>query len=136
MSIEVPFQTALFTVLDAAKIALGVNAVYDIRPQPTDGGSASAFPYIVMGDIYAVEWDSQTRVGFQITNRIHVFSRSGSKLECKGIQGRIYELLHRKPMSITGFKHINQFREDTQCDARLDGATHGICEYFGHVETL
>lgn len=134
MGIEVEFQRALFQVLDGSRVHLGVTCVHDVAPQPEDGGSPAAFPYIVMGEIFPVQMDTQTTVGFQITNRIHVYSRSGSKAECKEIQGKIFDLLHRTPMTITGFNHILQLREDTQCNAGKDKQMHGICEYFGQVE--
>jgi hypothetical protein len=134
MGIETAFPTALFGVLNAAKGDLGLVGVYDIAPQPRDGGAAAAFPYAVIGEVYAVQYDTQTTVGFQITNRIHVFSRSGSKAECLDIQGGIFALLHRTPMTITGFNHTLQLREDTRCDADEDSKTHGVCDYFGLVE--
>lgn len=136
MSIEVEFQKALFAVLDGAKVSLGIKAVYDIKPQTADAGDGSLFPYVVIGDIYPTEWDTQTRIGFQVTNRIHVYSRSGSMAECKTIQGKIFDMLHRKPMTIAGYNHINQFREDTICNDGLNNQVHGICDYFGLVEKV
>lgn len=135
MGIETAFQKALFDVLSGSQTYLGLVGVYDIAPQPSDGGAASAFPYAVIGEIYPVQYDTQTTVGFQVTNRIHLFSRSGSMGECKETQGKIFGLLHRTPMTINGFNHTLQLREDTLCGADLDGKTHGVCEYFGLVET-
>lgn len=136
MGIETEFQQSLYDVLNDAKASLGITEVYDIAPQAEDGGSAVPFPYVVMGDIFAVQWDTQTTVGFQVTFRLHTYSRTGSKAECKDIQGKMFNLLHRKPMTIVGFNHILQLREDTECNDGIDKKIHGICEYFGMVETV
>lgn len=133
--IEVEYQRALFTVLNGARVALGVVGVYDTAPTNADGGDRSAFPYIVMGDVYPVQLDTQTKEGFQVTSRIHVFSRSGSMLETKTIQGRMYRLLHRDPMDVTGFNHYSLLRNDSDCIIDQDGKIHGICEYVGLAET-
>lgn len=134
MGIETEYQKALFAKLTASIGDLGLTGVYDIAPQPEDGGDALAFPYAVIGQIYAVQNDTQTTVGFQITNRVHIYSRSGSMAECKDIQGKVFGLLHRQPLTITGFNHVLHLRDDTQCEPQKDNVTHGTCEYFGIVE--
>jgi hypothetical protein len=134
MSIEFEYQKALFTRLNASKTALGVVGVYDTAPQVANGGDNAAFPYIVMGDITALQLDTQTRNGFTMTSRIHVYSRTGSKAQCKQIQGLIYGLLHRQPLTVTGFNDFELLRNDSKCFTLADGNTHGVCEYIGLVE--
>lgn len=134
MAVEFEYQKALFGVLDAAKASLGVVAVYDTAPQPADGGAAAAFPYIVMGNSFVTQLDTQTRNGFTFTTRIHVYSRTGSMKECKEIQGGVYGLLHRQPLTVTGFSAFEMLRSDTECFALQDGRIHGLCEYVGLVE--
>ena len=136
MSVEVEYQKALYTVLNNAKTALGVVGVYDIAPQPLDGGDVSAFPYIVIGRTFMNQLDTQTKEGFQVTSRIHVFSRTGSMLQCKAIQGGIYSLLHRKPIDVAGFNCYSLLRNDSDCLPDQDNKVHGICEYVALVEDL
>lgn len=136
MTVEVAYQTALYTVLNDAREALGVVGVYDIAPQPDDGGNVAAFPYIVIGRNFTNQLDTQTKEGFEVTSRIHVFSRTGSMLECKRIQGGIYSLLHRKPMDVAGFNCYSLLRNDSDCLSDQDGKVHGVCEYVGLVEDL
>lgn len=132
--IEVEYQKAIFAVLNAAKADMGVVGIYDIAPQASDSGTASAFPYIAMGRIFNNQSDTQTKTGFEVTARIHTFSRSGSMLECKTIQGKIYDLLHRANLTVAGFNSFLLLRSDSDCFPDQDGKVHGVCEYRGLVE--
>lgn len=134
MSIEFEYQRALFLRIDAAKSSLGVVGVYDMAPQSADGGNASAFPYVTIGQILINQLDTQTRNGFQMTARIHTYSRTGTMRECKQIQAGIYALLHRQPLTVTGFNSFELLRTDSECNPLQDGRTHGICEYIGLAE--
>lgn len=132
--IEVEYQKAIFNVLEAAKADLGVTGVYDMAPQAADSGSTAPFPYITMGRIFMNQLDTQTENGFEVTARIHTFSRTGSMLQCKTIQGKIYDLLHRADLTVTGFNSFLLLRSDTDCFPDQDGKVHGVCEYRGLVE--
>jgi hypothetical protein len=134
MGIESAYQIALFEILDGAKATLGVNSVHDIAPQKVNSGNAADFPYIVMGRIFAVANDTQTKNGFAVTSRIHTYSRSGALLECKTIQGKIYDLLHRADLTVTGFNSFLLLRSDSDCIHGRDTEIHGVCEYRGLVE--
>lgn len=134
MGVEVEYQRALYTAINAARVSLGVVGVYDVAPQVIDGGSAAPFPYVVMGRIFALALDTQTKNGFTMTTRIHTFSRTGAMAECKAIQGGIYDLLHRQPMTVTGFNEFELLRNDSDTIADQDGKIHGICEYIGLIE--
>ena len=134
MSIEVEFQRSLFAALNTAKATLGVTGVYDIAPQPSDAGSASNYPMIVMGRILANQADTQTTVGFELTCRIHTWSVTGSMLECKTIQGKIFDILHRQTLAVTGARNFVILRNDTDCLHEQDGTVHGVCEYRALVE--
>lgn len=135
MGIEVEYQKALWAVLNTNKATLGLTNVYDFAPQVGDGGSSAPFPYATMGNIFAVQMDTQSTGGFEMTGRVHVFSRSGSMLECKAIQGKIYDLLHRSTLTVTGFNNFLLLRSDSDCVQDEDGKTHGVCEYRGLVES-
>lgn len=134
MSIEFEYQKALFARLDAAKGDLGLVGVYDMAPQADDGGNPAAFPYVTIGQILVTQLDTQTKNGFTLTARIHTYSRTGSMKECKEIQGGIYGLLHRQPLTVTGFNSFELLRNDSECNPLQDGRAHGICEYVGLAE--
>lgn len=135
MGIEVELQRALFTILNAAKATLGVKGVYDVAPQSADGGSVAAFPYVTVGSTVISAYDTTTDNGFEATMRIHTFSRTGSMLECKTIQGKIYAALHDQPLSVTGFSNFLMLRTSTDCFSDQDGKAHGVCEYRALIET-
>lgn len=129
MSGEIEIQKALFTALSA----LGLRVV-DFGKQAADGGSSTAFPYVEIGFIVLNPFDTAPETGFDYVARIHVRSRSGSMAETKGIQGQIYDRLHRGALTVTGFNHILIQRENSQVMIAPDNAFHGVCEYRGLVE--
>lgn len=135
MGVEFEYQKALWSRLDANKVTIGLQAVYDVAPQVADGGSLAAFPYATIGQIFSVQMDTQTTNGFEMTGRIHTFSRSGSMMECKLIQGQIYGLLHNSVLTVTGHNNFVLMRNDTDCLQDEDGRFHGVCEYRGLVES-
>lgn len=134
LGVEVEFQRALWTLLNANKATIGAVSVSDVARQVADGGNRSLFPYLTIGSIFVVQSDTQTTEGYAITSRIHTWSRSGSMLECKTIQGEVYDLLHRTPLTVTGFNNFVLLRQETDCIQEEDGKMHGICEYRGLVE--
>jgi hypothetical protein len=131
--IEVNLQKALFERLNGA--SLDVTGVYDVAPQREDSGASSAFPYITIGRIVLNQSDTQTTVGHAAQIRIHTFSRSGSMLECKTIQGKIFLAMHKQVLTIDGFSNYALLREDTDCFPEGDGKMHGVCEYRALIET-
>lgn len=134
MTIEVEYQRALYSALTAVKATLGVTAIYDVAPQSGDGGNVSVFPYITIGRVFIVASDTQTKNGFDVAGRIHTFSRTGSMLECKTIQGAVYGQLHHSTLTIPGHNNYYLSREDTDCFPDEDGMIHGVCEYRALVE--
>lgn len=133
MGVEAAFQTAVFNRLDGA--IAGVQGVYDVAPQVEDGGDDSAFPYVTIGRVVITEMDTKPKTGFAAQMRVHTFSRTGSMLECKTIQGAIYALLHRSELTIPGFNNYSLLREDTDCLTDNDGKIHGVCEYRALIES-
>ena len=135
MGVEIEYQKAVYSLLYTNRVALGITGVYDVAPQNADGGDTSAFPYVVIGRMFPVQSDTQSKNGFEITSRIHVYSRTGSMFECKTIQGGIYDLLHLASLTVTGFNSYVLQRQDTDCFQESDGKIHGVCEYRGLVES-
>lgn len=123
MSAEFEVQKALYSALSA----LGLRVV--------DRGKQDAvYPYVEVGFIVMNAWDTAGDTGFDYLARIHVRSRSGSMAEAKGIQGQIYDRLHRGSLTITGFSHILIQRERSEVLTAPDNEFHGVCEYRGLIE--
>lgn len=132
MGIETALQGALYDRLTGASIGA---SVYDTAPQAADGGDASVFPYVTIGRVLMSEGDTQTKTGHSALIRIHTWSRTGSMLECKTVQGAIYTALHKAELIITGFNNFSLLRESTDCLSNQDGKIHGVCEYRALIES-
>ncbi len=124
MSAEIDLQKAIFQALSG----LGLT-VYDAAPQAIDGGSDANWPYVEIGFISMAAFDTANSTGFDAVARIHTRSKTGSMAECKGIQGQIYERLHRGGLTLTGLQVVTMQRELSRCDRVPDSTMHGVCEY-------
>ena len=133
MEIEEAFQRALYSRLDGAP--LGAAGVFDIAPQDSDGGDSGPFPYVTFGAIVMSQADTWTKEGHEAQIRIHTYSRSGSMLECKGIQGAIYRALHKQILTVAGFSNYSLLREDTTCFSAGGSKVHGVCEFRALIES-
>lgn len=132
MAIETALQGAIFDRLTGASIGA---SIYDTAPQAADSGDSSVFPYVTIGRVIMTEGDTQSKTGFSALIRIHTFSRTGSMLECKTIQGALWTALHKAELTITGFNNFSLLREDTDCFPDQDGKIHGVCEYRALIES-
>ena len=101
--------------------------VYDNVPQPLDGGAASNFPYITIGEDDFTDWSTDTESGADVTVTIHSWSRYRGRKEIKAIQSAVYGVLHRATLSVNNwyFVSCDFLTSNTLVDP--DGLTrHGI----------
>lgn len=77
-------------------------AIYDIPPQQQISEDPSKFPYVVIGDDTAAEFDTDDRNGQETTVTLHVWSRYRGKKEVKQIIDALYTALHTLQLSIQG----------------------------------
>ena len=96
--------------------------VHDHVAQGTD------FPYIVIGEETMSDASSTKDIDFnEFTLTIHIFSRNRGRKETKNIMARIYALLHKANLSITGATHVNTRFEFADVIKEQDGLTyHGV----------
>jgi len=123
-------QKAVYDILraDAALIALAGDGasparttVYDRTPQD------SAFPYIVVGEATALDWDTKSTDGMELTQTIHSWSRYSGAKEVKQIMGAIVDAIDGATMSLTGHTLILIRFEFSETLDDPDGRTrHGI----------
>lgn len=137
MSVEWPLQVALYARLsgDPALSGLGVT-VYDVPPVSEAGDIAGDFPQIACGKILPGPLDTTSRIGFDVVIRLHTRSSTQSFKECREIQSRIFDLLHKQVFAVAGFNLISLRREGSDCDQDPDRIIHGVCEYRALLETL
>lgn len=126
--IESGIQNAVFDALSGdSTLAALVSGIYDNVPQADDSGASAAFPYVVVGDDLITEWDTDTELGADATITIHVWSRYRGRKEVKDIQARIYEILHRANITITGYNLVGVDWLQSQSFMDTDGQTrHGV----------
>lgn len=141
MSAVNAIQVAIFTKLRAdgplgALLPASVidgdagKAIYDQPPQPSAPESSTGFPFVVLGDDTATEWDTDSSFGQETTITLHVFSRATARKECKQIQDAIYNALQDASLAVTGHTAVLCFFEFSESFADPDGATqHGVSRF-------
>lgn len=128
MGVEIAFQTAIYTRLNDQIVGGGkpCQGVYDVGPQEAD---ASGTPFVNIGETIWTLDDTDTSLNFQGLLRVHTWSRSGSMLETKTIQGQMYDALHDYALTVTGWNCYSLLRETSTITRGTDNVFHGICEY-------
>lgn len=88
-------QEAVFHRLSTyAPLTALVAGVHDHVPQD------AAFPYCVIGEESATQWDTDTELGFDATFNVHTWSRYRGRLQAKQIMDRVYQALHRYELPV------------------------------------
>jgi hypothetical protein len=90
--------------------------------------TGTAFPYVVIGEETLTDDSSAKDIDFnEFTLTIHTFSRNRGRKEAKQIMARIYTLLHKASLTITGATHVNTRFEYSDVVREQDGLTyHGV----------
>ena len=128
-----PVQQAVFTRLTATVSA----TVYDDVPDLADGIPDADFPYVVVGEDTATDWDTDNSTGNVVRLTLHVFSYYQGKKEAKTILGEIYTALHRQAgnLSATGYTFTDCLFDYADVVDEDDGAIrHGVCRYLITIE--
>jgi hypothetical protein len=117
---HVELQKAIYSKLSTSLVI----PVYDHVPQ------GSEYPYIVIGEDTAIEWDTDDSVGSESTLTLHVWTRNRGRKECKEIMDSIYDVLHRCELAVTGYNVVNCAWELAETFVDPDGKTrHGVTRY-------
>lgn len=114
MSAELAIQEALYRTLRAdanlaALLAVDVyegsptgSAVYDHVEQVPASEDDSKFPYVVVGDDTAAEFDTDDVLGQETTVTLHIWDRYRGRKRVKQIGVVIYALLHTFLIPVVG----------------------------------
>lgn len=116
-------QKAIFAKLDGDTVLKAkVTGIFDHVPQ------GQPFPFVVIGDDQAEDFDDDGGTGFEVEATIHVWARDHrGRATVKAVLDDIYRLLHRQPLTVTGAHHVGSFQEFTDSFREPDGATfHGL----------
>lgn len=116
--------TALTDLLAGDPRFSATPAVYDHVPQDAE------YPYIVIGEDFALDWDTDTTTGSDTEITIHTWSRFRGRGETKKIQRQIYNALHRHDLLVTGADTVTVEFEDSRTLLDEDGLTrHGATTF-------
>jgi hypothetical protein len=121
----VEVQRAIFQALtgDPGLMAM-VTGVHDHVDQ------GSAYPYVVIGEDAAAEWDTDTERGVTSLLTIHTWSREKGRMQTKEIQEAIYEILHRAELTINDAVFYGLSWEFSDSFLDPDGETrHGVMRF-------
>lgn len=108
-------------------------AIYDHVPQEVseDDGSSGAgnpnFPYIRVGEVTAVTFDTHSSSGSDSTITIHAWSRYRGMSQVKRIQRQTYLALHRFNLVVSGVDTVDCQWESSDVFEDDDGLSrHGV----------
>jgi hypothetical protein len=113
----------------SALTALVSTRIYDHVPQN------ATLPFVVIGDDTAVEGDTKTFNGWDMTITIHCWkSLSAGRKDIKAIMGAIYDALHKNESNVTvsGFTLVylhcefQQTFQETGIEGDNDHYYHGV----------
>lgn len=121
----VEVQRAIYLMLTADIPLMSlIQGVFDHVDQGQD------YPYVVIGEDGAAEWDTDTEQGVESLLTIHSWTRYKGRMQVKTIQEAIYECLHRKEIVIEDAIFYSIFWEFSDSFLDPDGETrHGVCRY-------
>lgn len=86
---------ALLLATDALEGSPSAPAVYDEPPPQQEASEDEAyFPYVVIGDEVASNWDTDSHDGQENVVTIHAWDRREGRLRVKQILDAIYDALH------------------------------------------
>jgi hypothetical protein len=120
---QLQLQKAVYAALEPA---VSPAKVYDHVPQN------KGFPYVVIGDGEAREWDTTTELGQEHRVDIHVFSRDAKgKRAVKELQRKIYDALHDQDLVLeAGAALVLLLLDFSTVVLDPDGETyHGVSQF-------
>lgn len=127
---NLPIQTAIYSELsqDTALNALVNGRIYDFKPQSSDSGSDSEFPYVTIGNDFLLQWNNDQKKGVEGTINIHTWSRARGFHEIKRLQDIIRELFDKRDeMIVSGLDFVTMDFVDSESFPESDGKTfHGV----------
>jgi hypothetical protein len=126
-------QKAIYTRLNSQ---LSPTSVYDHVPQN------STYPYVVIGEILSVPWDTKTADGQEFSVTVHVWDKGAGKKSVNLKMESVYTALHQQEsnLSPSGFTvilircdYIAVFQETGEATDQ-DHYYHGVMRFRAIVE--
>lgn len=123
---QLAVQGAILSSLQGATgltglLASGATSIFDHVPQ------SSAYPYVVIGETTARDFDCKSSDGMEQTLTIHTWSRYRGLKETKQIMAQIVETLDQAALGVTGHTLVLLRFEFSATFLDPDGLTrHGV----------
>lgn len=122
-------QTAVYNRLRGysaltALIGAGNGRIYDQVPE-----SNAVFPYVTLGEIVSLPFDTKDSIGQDQTVTLHVWSRYKGNKEVKQILDAIYDALHRHALSLASHATVDCKYEYSETYRDEDNTRNGIIRF-------
>ena len=132
-------QTAVFDTLsgDATLVGylsstygVGIVPIFDGVPQSDDSEDDADFPYLSFGADFTTPMDDKGQNGGDTLLQINVWTRSPGFAKTKTIAQRVYDLLQKGSLTISGATHIATRLESVDYARDPDGLTRRALMQF------
>ncbi len=113
---EIALRAAIHAALAADATLLGLLGgpkIYDEAPR------GAIAPYVTFGDLQSRDWSTDSDDGVEHFVILNVWSGQTGAREALAIAGRVRDLLHDQPLTLSGFNLVNL--RFTQLDTRREG---------------
>lgn len=119
---QLQVQKAIYDTLSGdSTLSNLIEGVFDYVPERT------SFPYVTIGDDDFNESGGHTFDGVNASVTIHSWSRYRGRKEVKEIMARIYTLLHKASLTVTGYNLVFCIFDFAETIQDPDGETyHGV----------
>lgn len=131
-------QGAIYSKLTGNPTLNGmIVGVYDDVPQAAKSEDDSAFPFIVIGDDDYSNWDTDTEVGWEVSFRVHIWSRYRGKKELLEISTAVHNALNRASIATNSYHVLDVNHVATDSFVEPDGKTrHGVIQFRLQFEVM
>lgn len=93
---------------------LAPTPVFDFVPQ------GAAFPFVRVGRVSALSWDTKTATGDELTVTIHAFDRAAGRKGVQALLAQVKQALHRQEAALTLAGHALVTLEYAAADADVE----------------
>jgi hypothetical protein len=125
ISADLLLQAAIIAKIGPSIITNGITApVLDTVEQDKPS------PYVTVGEAIVTDYSADVTTGFNMLIMVHTWANYEGFFECKNIQARIYELLNRSVLTVTGYNCLGCDFESSDIMDDPNGITkHGVQQF-------
>jgi len=111
------------TLLASPSSGWDFDPVFADVPQGEEAEDSTYYPFISFGPDNTTPFDAKTFTGGRASLQINVWSRAADYTECKQVAERVYTLLHKQPLTISGANHVITYLDSVNFTLDPDGET-------------